>query len=405
MIRSALVSWLAIALQLAPTITPAPAPFHWHDDYTEYHLLEPDSHQFAIVYFLNQRQAGMTYVLNQTRSGSEGSGIAVSDPRTGLPLKFDYKTGKELAAEGVQGRVSETEHYIRAFLPRPVPPGGEGRVRIEKTYKDEKSYFASGETITLARSLGIGRNAIVLPKGYGLVSSNVAADIATTADGRTILSFENINGYASDVNIRLAPRPTSARIAAGGASGAASSNKALYEIGDDGIVKYRHERVYALNDSRTIELPSSQDVAAIEVTDMDTGEPLGVVPSTRRSRAASARVKSAEGEQLRTAQIRVTGMLRARADIRPSGLAWSRTIAETRATIVLPNGFEIQRVSVPVTAGTLPDGRMYVNVVNNRNGSVLRLELRAIRPAAGGPYTLLAVEGEPASVTFRLTRK
>lgn len=384
MIRSALVTVIAFALQLAPAAPPAPAPFHWHDDYTEYHLLEPDSHQFAIVYFLNQRQAGMTYVLNQTRSGSEGSGIAVSDPRTGLPLKFDYKTGKELAAEGVQGRVSESEHYIRAFLPRPVPPGGEGRVRIEKTYKDEKTYFASGEAVTFARSLGIGRNAIVLPKGYGLVSSNVAADIATTADGRIMLSFENINGYASDVSIRLARRPNAARIAAGGAGGAASSNKALYEIGDDGIVKYRHERVYALNDNRTIELPSAQDVAAIEATDMDTGEPLGIVPSTQRSRAASARVRSAEGEQrLRTAQVRVTGTLRERADIRRAGLVWSRTIGEPRATVVLPVGFEIQQVNVPVTAGTLADGRMYFNVVNNRSGSVLRLELRAIRPAAG----------------------
>lgn len=47
---------------LVPTAPPAPAPFHWHDDYTEYHLLEPGSNQFAIVYFLSQRQSGMTYV-------------------------------------------------------------------------------------------------------------------------------------------------------------------------------------------------------------------------------------------------------------------------------------------------------------------------------------------------------
>ena len=380
MIRLALVSVITVALQQGPVLTPSPAQFHWHDDYTEYHLLAPDSHQFAIVYFLNQRQAGLTYVLNQTRSGSEGSGIAVSDPRTGLPLKFEYKTGKELAADGVPGRLNESEHYIRAFLPRPVPPGGEGRVRIEKTYTDEKSYFATGDTITFARSLGIGRNAIVLPKEYGLVSSNVAADIATTADGRIMLSFENINGYASDVNIRFAPRPSGARAPAGGATTAASSHKALYEIGGDGIVKYRLERVYAVDGGRVVELPSSQDVAAIEAPDMDTGEPLGIVPSTARTRAASARVRPAEGEpRLRTAQIRVTGTLRERADLRPAGLAWSRTLAEPRATIVLPIGFEIQQVNVPVTAGTLPDGRMYLNVVNNRYGSVLRLELRAVR--------------------------
>jgi hypothetical protein len=386
MTRLFLVSWIAVALQQAPAIPAAPAPFHWHDDYTEYHLLEPASHQFAIVYFLNQRREGMAYVLNQTRSGSEGSDIAVSDPRTGLPLKFDYKTGKELAAEGVPGNLSENEHYIRAFLPRPVPRGGEGRVRIEKTYTDEKSYFSSADTLTFARSLGIGRNAIVLPKGYGLVSSNVAADITTTADGRTMLSFENINGYASDVNVRFAPR-AGVRAAAGASSGAASSDKALYEIGEDGIVKYRHERVYPVNGNGLVELPSSQDVTAIEATDMDTGEPLGIVPSTQRTRAASARVRTTDGEpRPRTAQIRVMGTLRERADIRSAGLAWSRTISEVRATIVLPKGFETQQVNVPATAGTLPDGRMYLNVVNNRAGSVLRVELRAIRPAPHAAY-------------------
>lgn len=380
MIRMLCLALLATALQQAAPIPPAPAPFHWHDDYTEYHLLEPASHQFAIVYFLNQRQAGTRFVLNQTRSGSEGSGIAVTDPRTGLPLKFDYKTGKALAADGVQGRLNEAEYYIRAFLPRPVPAGGEGRVRIEKTYKDEKSYFAGGDSVTFARSLGIGRNAILLPKGYSLVSSNVAADIGTTGDGRTMLSFENINGYAADVNIRFAVRPGATRAAAGGPSGAASSNKALYEIGEDSVVKYRHERVHAIAGDGVIDLPSAQDVAAIEATDMDTGQPLGVIPPTQRARSASARVKPAEGErQLKTAQVRVTGTLRERADIRPSGLVWSRNIAETRATIVLPKGFEIQHVNVPATAGTLPDGRMFLNVVNNRPGSVLRVELRATR--------------------------
>lgn len=378
MTRAAIASLIAILLQQPAAPAPAPAPFHWHDDYTEYHLLGPETNQFAIVYYLNQRQAGMTFVLNQTRSGSEGSGIAVSDPRTGQPLKFDYRTGKELAAEGVQGRLNENDHYIRAFLPRPVPVGGEGRVRIEKTYKDEKSYFANGETITFARSLGIGRNAIVLPKGYGLSASNVAAQISTLADGRVMLSFENINGYASDVNLRAVPRADVTRVPGGGPSLAASSNKSLYEIGADGIVTYRNERVHVLDATQTIELPSSQELSGIEVTDMDTGEPLRVQPSTQRTRAASARVRAAAGEkELRTAQVRVAGTLRERADVRPIGLQWSRTIAEPRATIVLPAGYEVVQAGVPATVGTLPDGRAYLNVVNNRPGTTIRIELRA----------------------------
>lgn len=360
-----------------------PAPFHWHDDYTEYHLLAPETHQFHIVYFLNQRRAGLTYVLNQTRSGSAGSDISVSDPRTGQPLKHDYLTGKELADAGVPGRLNADEHYIRAHLPRAVPAGGEGRVRIEKTYADEKSYFASANTITFARSLGIGRNAIILPAGYGLVSSNVAAEIATLADGRVQLSFENINGYASDVTIVASRRPGATRAPAGGESTAFRSMKTLYEIGADGLVAVRHERVHwsaAPGATLTsVSLEPFSTLRGVRVTDIDTGEALAVVPPPARGRHASARIPP-----VRSAHVRIEGTLQEPADIRPAGLTWSRALTEPRATIVLPAGFEITHVNVPVTTGTLPDGRMYAQLVNNRAGSAVPLEMKAARLRPGG---------------------
>lgn len=378
---------LAGGLQ-APQTPATPAPFHWHDDYTEYHLLAPDTHSFHIVYYLNQRQPGLTYVLNQTRSGSAGSDISVSDPRTGAPLKHDYLTGKELADAGVRGRLAPEEHYIRAHLARPVPEGGEGRVRIEKTYQDEKSYTAAADgTITFARSLGIGRNAIVLPSGYGLVSSNVAAEVATIGDGRVQLSFENINGYASDVTIRAAPRPGVKRLPAGGTSNAFRSTKTLYQIGADGLVAVRHERVYWTSPERlgpdatlsTILLDQFGSLRNVRVTDVDLGEPMAVVPPAGRGQSASARLKATPGTPIRSANVRIEGTLQEGADIRPIGLTWSRVLLEPRATVVLPDGYELTFVSVPVTSGTLPDGRMYLQVVNNRVASTIRLELRAAR--------------------------
>ena len=376
---------LAVAAGFQAPQQATPAPFHWHDDYTEYHLLAPDTNQFHIVYFLNQRQAGLTYVLNQTRSGSAGSDISVTDPRTGQALKHDYMTGKELAEAGVAGRLNPEEHYIRAHLPRAVPPGGEGRVRIEKTYKDEKSYFAAGETITFARSLGIGRNAIVLPAGYGLVSSNVAAEIATLGDGRVQLSFENINGYASDVSIRATRRAAAKRLPAGGTSNAFRSTKTLYDIGADGRVAVRHERVHWTSPERfgpdatlsTVVLEGFGTLRDLRVTDIDTGEPMAVVPPAARGQHASATLKATPGTPIRSANVRIEGMLQETADIRPAGLTWSRTLFEPRATIVLPLGFEITHVNVPATTGTLADGRMYLQVVNNRVASTIRLELRA----------------------------
>jgi len=58
-------------------------PFYSHDNHTEYDLLDPSTHRFAIVYFLTERRVGATVVLNQTRSGSAGRhrGVRSGDRR------------------------------------------------------------------------------------------------------------------------------------------------------------------------------------------------------------------------------------------------------------------------------------------------------------------------------------
>ena len=101
-------------------------PYYSHDNHTEYDLLDPSTHSFAIVYFLTERRPGATVVLNQTRSGSAGSDISVFDPATGEPLKFEYLSGAELTADGTPGRFDPQEHYIRAHLPRPVKEAQRG---------------------------------------------------------------------------------------------------------------------------------------------------------------------------------------------------------------------------------------------------------------------------------------
>ena len=100
--------------------------------------------------------------------GSVATDESVIDLMTGAPLKFQEVSGAEaresgLANAGLDGR------YIRVELARPVPQGGEGRIRIIKTYKDPKSYYRDGSAIVFDRPLGIKRNAVVLPPGYELV--------------------------------------------------------------------------------------------------------------------------------------------------------------------------------------------------------------------------------------------
>ena len=68
---------------------------------------------------------------------------------------------------------SSTPSYIKVWLRRPVPEKGEARLRIDKTYKDAKSYHRDGTLIVFNRPLGIKRNKIVLPPRFELVAVNV----------------------------------------------------------------------------------------------------------------------------------------------------------------------------------------------------------------------------------------
>ena len=99
---------------------------------------------------------------------------------TGAPLKFQEVSGAEARESGL-ANASLDGRYIRVELARPVPQGGEGRIRIIKTYKDPKSYYRDGGAIVFDRPLGIKRNAVVLPPGYELrvVQHPVAGDRRT----------------------------------------------------------------------------------------------------------------------------------------------------------------------------------------------------------------------------------
>src|SRR5260370_40715204 len=161
------------------------------DAYTEYALLAPGSEQFRIHFLPEETRAGTTELVNATRGGSEGSGVEVYDPRTGNPLPFTYQQ---------QGDDPEN-HAIRATLPIPVPEGGIGRVLIYKTYKDARTYMMHGGDIVWVRSLSGYRLGVLLPKGFSFISSNVAAQLTTTPDGRLKLAFANPSAQSNPVTI------------------------------------------------------------------------------------------------------------------------------------------------------------------------------------------------------------
>jgi hypothetical protein len=183
--------WVAVALLTAS----ARAQFISSDTYTRYELLAPESHQFKIYYEVTETQAGAKFHFNPIREGSEASEESVIDLASGKPLKFEVVTGAEvtrLSGDGAQNeRLNPTAKYIKVNLTHPVPARGEYRLAIIKTYKDDKSYYTEGDTIVFKRSLGIPRNSVVLPPGYEIVSSSVAAQVMSEQDGRLKLAFVN----------------------------------------------------------------------------------------------------------------------------------------------------------------------------------------------------------------------
>lgn len=165
------------------------APPREADEYSRYELLDPDSSQFHILFEVTAIAPGATAYWNPIRKGSEASDESVRDRATSRPLPFEVVSGEEARRSGLPEADPETD-YIRIQLPRPVPPEGGVRLLIEKTYKDAKSYRREGaDRIVFSRTLGIHRNAVVLPAGYELIGCNVPSQILTGPDGRLVVSL------------------------------------------------------------------------------------------------------------------------------------------------------------------------------------------------------------------------
>ena len=170
---------------------PAPPAQTEADEYTRYELLGPGTGRFHILYEVTATTPGATVFFNPIRKGSVATDERVRDRLSGKLLDFSIVGGREAKVGGLAD-ADPDERYIAVQLPRPVPAdGGEVRLLIEKTYQDPKSYLVEAEEVVFTRSLGIKRNAVVLPAGYELVSCNVPAQVATEDDGRIVVSFVN----------------------------------------------------------------------------------------------------------------------------------------------------------------------------------------------------------------------
>ncbi len=340
------------------------------DAYTEYALLEPGSEAFRITFLPEQTRAGATELVNATRGGSEGTGIEVFDPRTGDPVTFVYE----------QSPNDPESHQIRATLPLPVPEGGIGRVLIYKTYKDPRTYMMNGKDIVWVRSLSGYRLGLVLPRGFAFISSDVAAQMSTTADGRLRLAFANPSGQANPVTIHA--RPTSATFAPSRFEDMFFDDvKTLYDLDTPDTGRIAVQQTYS--DYRKgararLDSLGYLPLQDLRVIDLDTAKPFTPI---KEARGTFVKLQVPITDDKQSAHIRITGTLKASGYTVVNGeLIFQRRLKGLRNTVLLPKGWEVSGVSESGTIGTeRASGRAFVSLINLNADNNYRVTIRARR--------------------------
>ena len=338
------------------------------DAYTEYAILEPGSEAFRIRFLPEETRTGATELINATRGGSEGSDIEVYDPRTGKPMPFTYEVDPK----------DPDVHAIHAKLPIPVPAGGIGRVLIYKTYKDARTYMMNGKDIVWVRSLSGYRLGVVLPKGFAFTSSDVAAQMTTTADGRLKLAFANPSGQSNPVTIHA--RKTAASFApTTGEDMFFDDVKTIYDLGtpeSHTIAIDQSYSDYRRGAKATLDQLSYLALENLKVVDLDTAKTL---PTAKAGNVTSAALDIPITSDKQSAHLRVTGTLTDPGYTRDGNdLVFARTLKGLRNTVLLPAGWEVSAVSQSATIGQY-QGRAFVALINLNAENQYAVRIRASR--------------------------
>ena len=334
------------------------------DAYTEYAILEPGSESFRIRFLPEEARAGATELVNATRGGSEGSAIEVYDPRTGKPMPFTYE----------QDRNDPDTHAIHARLPRPVPDGGVGRALIYKTYKDPRTYMMHGDDIVWVRSLSGYRLGVLLPKGFAFISSNVAAQLSTTADGRLKLAFANPSGQSNPVTIH-ARRTTATFTPTAYTDMFFDDVTTLYELDAPESGRMRVDQRYSdyrRGETAALDTLAYLPLENLRVVDLDTAREL-----TRSKGGVKLDVPIVDDKQ--SVHLRITGSLKDPSyKVDGADLLFERTLHGLRNTVLLPAGWDVSAVSQSATIG-LSQGRAFVALINLNAENSYNVRIRARR--------------------------
>lgn len=397
-----LVILFAISALPAVAQPAAQTPQTQEDDYTRYELLAPGTAKFRILYEVTATTPGAKFFFNAIRKGSVATDERVIDPMTGRDLKWEVVSGKQARAEGHPTADLDTE-WIKVHLARPVPPNGQARVLIDKTYEDAASYKRDGDTIVFERSLGIRRNSLVLPSGFRLVSCNVPSQILTTEDGRVMVSFMSPGPGAAALVVRAKPGLTSGVSRAATTRGA-STSQALPSQASRLVERARQDReiVYFLEDPATHSFSLYHDYTETRpgtdkyVNVVRAGSTVSKPSAVLLDTGETLKHETLKGEAIARAKIDVGGPVdaatevvvirfppvekgasmrlrisetytdRERYYVDGDELVWDRSFGRPRNTVVLPAGWSVVASTIPATVSEDSEGRQRLYFENPR---------------------------------------
>lgn len=365
------------------------------DEYTRYELLPPDTSSVKMTYEVSATTEGARTYVDAVPPGATASDVAVHDMMTGDALKF---------------AVSPTA--ITVTLARPVPPKGQGRIRIEKTVRNARAYQRSGDVGTLTAPLGAGRHDFVLPAGYELVACNIPVRVLSEDDGRVKLDLMNVAPGDATIAISLRagaltgeaakpkpltsnrswePPPTQgpterARLAERAhldrdivyfLQAPSTNSFSLYHDYTEsrpGTDKYinvvragsrsSNPSAYSLD---TGEVLKHETLKGAEITakQIDIGE--AVTPETEIVVLYFPAVKAGQSVRLRISE---TYTAPQSYRLEGSDLVFERSLGRSRNSVVLPPGWYLTASSIPAVVSETPDRMIRLDFVNNRPDSL-----------------------------------
>ena len=367
------------------------------DEYARYELLGPGSGSIRIVSDVTiATPNAKTYALPPGGGGAQVSDVTAIDLMSGEPLRFTQQGGT-----------------IRVELARPVPAGGESRIRVTRVEKDAVSYRA-GDPIAFNRAVSARRGAVVLPKGFELTSADVPVQVLEDPDGRIVASF--MNPYPGAAPLAIKARPIAARPQAAASPSSPpptppmadppQREQALNQIRVSERAAQDREIVYFLKEPETHAFALYHDYTAMRegerqyvnvvrtgstVSDpsakvLDTGEALPtrtltgadiarekidipdrVPPDTQVVLIPFPPVKKGTSLRLRISE---TYTDPARYALVDGQLMWHRGFGRPRNDMVLPAGWYLTTSSIPAVISQETDGRIRLSFWNPRPDNI-----------------------------------